>query len=879
MRLNHFFAASLLLFCSALSSAYALNPNLPPGSNFDLSHWYLQLPTSHGILTAASGTVDSASTAQLVAGFTNAYFYTAADGSMTFWAPNNGARTGGSTHPRSELRELLDPNSTDVNWTVYGSNCLTATCVVSNVPSDTGKVCIGQIHEPNNKPDGSASANNELTMIMFDLNNQKVYANVNLDGDLSSSFSTTFISGSSVGLGKPITYSLLVVNGVLKVIINNVTNSWDLFSGTNYQGHIAQSWDRASSNTVYFKAGDYNQATDTTLAGGARVAFSSLTSYHAPSITIQPTNRTGIVGGNTTFSVGALGNGALSYQWWLNGASSLDGATNASLVVTNLSGANVGSYSVVVGDSSSGFNSVTSSVATLTGNFPPVITSQPASQAVSAGNNATFIIGANGSAPLTYRWWFRTNTFLPWATGNSATVTNAQLPDSGAYFVVVSNSFGVVTSAVATLTLDNFVTSTNVYLFDRWLDGTRTNIFFPGDAAWFASSAASLSAVTNALVGTPDPASTLTWWTYFTGNPPPLAHLTVGDTLRVTLKFTASGMINNNARGLRLGLYNSASGLRTLADGASPNGTNFTGYMLNMNFSTIWNFSTGTMQFLERTNLGSGNLIGTVNDYIALAAGGPAAGGAGFSNGVPYTLQLLVKRNSSSVDLAATFTSTNNWSASFTATDTNSLASDFDTFVFRPALQSQSATNFTFTEFKVELVASTNHPPVPATHAFIVGQNQSLLVLVANLLATDFDADGDALSVMAVRSVSANSGVVALANGNITYVPPVNFTGADSFSYTLSDARGGSSIGSVMVSVATPPAVTNLSQASDRSTFTLSGSGLANQPYVLQTTSSLMPPVTWLPVTTNNAAANGAFSLTDPQAGNFTQRFYRVATP
>ena len=83
MRLNHFFAASLLLFCSALSSAYALNPNLPPGSNFDLSHWYLQLPTSHGILTAASGTVDSASTAQLVAGFTNAYFYTAADGSGT----------------------------------------------------------------------------------------------------------------------------------------------------------------------------------------------------------------------------------------------------------------------------------------------------------------------------------------------------------------------------------------------------------------------------------------------------------------------------------------------------------------------------------------------------------------------------------------------------------------------------------------------------------------------------------------------------------------------------------------------------------------------------------------------------------------------------
>ena len=144
------FTCSILagLFGFAAFPAWALDPNLPPGGNFDLNHWYLQLPTSNGILTAASGTVDSASTAQLVAGFTNAYFYTAADGAMIFWAPNNGARTSGSTHPRSELRELLDPADSGVNWTVYGSNFLTATCVVSNVPSDTGKVCIGQIHEP-----------------------------------------------------------------------------------------------------------------------------------------------------------------------------------------------------------------------------------------------------------------------------------------------------------------------------------------------------------------------------------------------------------------------------------------------------------------------------------------------------------------------------------------------------------------------------------------------------------------------------------------------------------------------------------------------------------------------------------------------------------
>ena len=875
------FTCSILagLFGFAAFPAWALDPNLPPGGNFDLNHWYLQLPTSNGILTAASGTVDSASTAQLVAGFTNAYFYTAADGAMIFWAPNNGARTSGSTHPRSELRELLDPADSGVNWTVYGSNFLTATCVVSNVPSDTGKVCIGQIHEPSTKPDGSASANNELTMLMFDLNNQKIYANVNLDGDLSSSFSTTFISGTNVALGKPITYSLLVVNGVMKIIVNNVTNSWDLFSGTNYLGHIAQNWDRASSNTVYFKAGDYNQVVDTALAGGARVAFYSLTAYHAPSITSQPTNRVGVVSSNATFSVSALGNGTLSYQWWLNGTSVLNGATNASLVLSNLSGANVGSYSVVVSDSTSGFNSVTSSVATLTGNFPPVITGQPASQTISVSNNATFTVGANGSAPLTYRWWFHTNTFLPWATGNSATITNAQAANAGAYFVVVSNSFGVVTSAVATLTLDNFVTSTNVYLDDRWLDGTRTGTFFPADAAWFASSAASLAAVTNGLVGTPDPAVTLTWWTYFTGNSSTLAHLTVGDTLRATLKFTASGITNNNARGLRLGLYNSASGLRTLTDGASPNGTNFTGYMLNMNFSTVWNFSAGTMQFLERTNLGSGNLIGTVNDYFALASGGPASGGAGFSNGVPYTLQLLVKRNASSVDLTATFTTTNSWSASFTATDTSNFTSDFDTFAFRPALQSQSATNFTFTEFKVELVATNNHPPAAVTHVATTTKNQSLSIAVTNLLAADFDLDGDALAITSVTALSTNNGSVTLGGGNITYTPPGNYVGDDQISYTLTDYRGASSTGHVLITVASPPVFTSVSMAPDRSSFTLTGTGAASQPFVLQTATNLTPPATWTSVATNNASISGVFNFTDTQVTNCNQRFYRVMKP
>ena len=444
-----------LLAGGAVQPVWALNPGVPPGGNFDLSHWYLQLPTENGVLTGTAGSVDSASATQLVTGFTNAYLYTGTDGAMTFWAPDDGATTGGSTHPRSELRELLNTNDNSVNWTLYGTHVLTATCVVSNVPADTGKVCIGQIHEPDTQPDGSYSANNE-EMIMFDLANQTIYANINLDGNSNATFSTTFISGSGVALGKAINYTMSVVDGVLQISINGVTNAWNLFSGTNYQGHVATNWGASSGNTVYFKAGDYNQTSDSCgcSTDGARVAFYSLVRYHAASITNEPAGQAVVAGNNASFTVAASGNGMLSYQWWYNATNRVGGATNATFTLTNVSGTNAGNYTVTVSDNTSSFSTVTSSVAVLAVGAAPAVTNQPSSLSVTAGSNVVFTVGETGTAPLTNHWWFNTNTSLPWAAGNTITITNAQTTNAGGYFVVVNNSYGAVTSRVAVLTVN-----------------------------------------------------------------------------------------------------------------------------------------------------------------------------------------------------------------------------------------------------------------------------------------------------------------------------------------------------------------------------------------------------------------------------------------
>jgi glucose/arabinose dehydrogenase len=86
---------------------------------------------------------------------------------------------------------------------------------------------------------------------------------------------------------------------------------------------------------------------------------------------------------------------------------------------------------------------------------PPSITQQPANQSVLVGQNATFTVGATGTAPLTYQWQ-RDGADIGGATSSSFTLMSAQLTDSGAAFrCVVSNAQGSATSNAATLTVSS----------------------------------------------------------------------------------------------------------------------------------------------------------------------------------------------------------------------------------------------------------------------------------------------------------------------------------------------------------------------------------------------------------------------------------------
>jgi T5SS/PEP-CTERM-associated repeat protein len=95
-----------------------------------------------------------------------------------------------------------------------------------------------------------------------------------------------------------------------------------------------------------------------------------------------------------------------------------------------------------------------------------------------------------------------------------------------------------------------------------------------------------------------------------------------------------------------------------------------------------------------------------------------------------------------------------------------------------------------------------NRPPVANPDAKTVLQNQTLTFPASDLTANDTDPDPrTTLTVTAVAATADTHGTVTLANGMVTYTPERNFKGAASFTYTVSDGRGGTAIGTVNVTV------------------------------------------------------------------------------
>jgi hypothetical protein len=81
-----------------------------------------------------------------------------------------------------------------------------------------------------------------------------------------------------------------------------------------------------------------------------------------------------------------------------------------------------------------------------------MIIAEPASISVIESSNALFTVGALGVTPMSYQWFFD-GTNLAGGTDSTLTLLDVQVTNAGSYNVIITNTYGSVTSAVASLTV------------------------------------------------------------------------------------------------------------------------------------------------------------------------------------------------------------------------------------------------------------------------------------------------------------------------------------------------------------------------------------------------------------------------------------------
>ncbi len=248
----------LILFCVAFALAPACvtaNPPAPP-ARIDLSHWKLTLPVDdsgnrqgHAAEVLPDRLADGGNHPE--------FFQVAADGALVFWCPVDGATTEGTEYPRTELRELLDPESPQVNWPAAGLHVLRARCQVREVPSSQ-KVIIGQIHSYTGKA---------RPLVKLQFYKGRIEGLVKISPDKGQDRKLVW---EEIPLNAEVDYEIRLEDGRLDVTVNGRTQSENVVANDPAWG----------KQTFYFKAGAYVQDNMGPSTEGARVVFSHLQMTH-----------------------------------------------------------------------------------------------------------------------------------------------------------------------------------------------------------------------------------------------------------------------------------------------------------------------------------------------------------------------------------------------------------------------------------------------------------------------------------------------------------------------------------------------------------------------------------------------------------------------
>jgi hypothetical protein len=204
------------------------------------------------------------------------------------------------------------------------------------------------------------------------------------------------------------------------------------------------------------------RAVFTNSAGSTSTVAATLTVLIPPTVTSNPHNQTVNAGQTATFTAGASGGPTPSVQWQVstdggNTFTNIAGATSTTLTLSGTTASQNGTIYQAVFTNSVG--TVTTTRATLNVRFAPIVTVNPASQTVTAGQSVTFTAAATANPSPTIQWQVSTdggNTFtnISGAHGTTYTLSSASSSqNSYEYRAVFTDSLGSATTTDAVLTV------------------------------------------------------------------------------------------------------------------------------------------------------------------------------------------------------------------------------------------------------------------------------------------------------------------------------------------------------------------------------------------------------------------------------------------
>lgn len=352
------------------------------------------------------------------------------------------------------------------NMTVNAGQTATFTAAASGNPTPTVQWQASTDGSTWTNINGATSATYSLTPTSSD--NAKQYRAVfsNTAGSATSDAATLTVNFAPAVTTQP---SSQTVNAGQMVSLTssasgNPTPSiqWQLSSDNGATwGNIAG----ATSTTYSFTAaggdnGKQYRAVFTNSVASVNSNAAVLTVNTAPVITLHPSNVTVNAGQTASFTAAASGNPAPTVQWQMSTDgttwSNITGAISTSYAYTTTSADDGMQYRAVFSNTA---GSAATNAALLTVYTVPVITSQPVSLTVTAGQSVTFSADASGNPLPAVQWQLSTDNGSTWTNITGATSKTYGFATSAAdngkrYRAVFTNAAGSATTTSALLTVN-----------------------------------------------------------------------------------------------------------------------------------------------------------------------------------------------------------------------------------------------------------------------------------------------------------------------------------------------------------------------------------------------------------------------------------------